>query len=121
MTKNSYSYYNGETYALISNDKKRRVFLNDPKRWFVSKTQAGYLRVRTFNHFGVRLLKVEIYGEFDKWDFEKMDTVPVLEWRSVHNGYYQISKDGTKIYEPINETQAITRLKNAYATRGETR
>lgn len=40
MTKNSYSYYNGETYALISNDKKRRVFLNDPKRWFVSKTQA---------------------------------------------------------------------------------
>lgn len=114
-------FYNGESYSLISNNDKRRDFLNDPKNWVALTSVPEYIHVSRFNHFGVDLVKVEIYGLFDKWDFESMDTITVGEWRCLHNGYYPVKEHGSEIHEPINATQAVDLLKRAYQDRGHAR
>ena len=109
--------YKDEPWRAISSDRKRKHFFNNPKNWFVTKAQFDFLRTKCFDHFGVSLIRVEIRRITEKWVPKLEDLVESVDWEPIHQSYFPLEKNGSKIGEPITERQALELLRDAYVGR----
>lgn len=106
-------FYKGEPWRAISTEKKRKLFFNDPDNWFVTKAQLGFLRVKTFDHYGVSVMTVEVYSELETWCDRVGKLVPILSWHPINAHTYYVIKNKT-IGESVTGTQVLEMLKKAY-------
>ena len=94
----------------MKNDKERRDYINNPENWILAFGSGNIENIRTMvlTYKDERWARLEVYREYESFDFEKLETVKKKGW--VETALYAVSKDG-EIGEPISKTQIMNRMK----------
>lgn len=74
----------------LSNDKKRREFLEDPKNWEPLPSADNFVRISKLLYKDHMWLHIELWQTYEHFDPKAHMIVPTTQW--VDRGYYKISK-----------------------------
>jgi hypothetical protein len=75
---------------VLSNEKKRREFVENPQNWEVLPSADNFVRVSKLLYKGHMWFHIEIWQTYEHFDPKARMVIPTTQW--VDRGYYKISK-----------------------------
>jgi hypothetical protein len=74
----------------LTNDKKRKEFLEDPKNWEPLPSADNFVRISKLLYKEHMWLHLELWQTYNHWDSDLHGFVDATGWRD--RGYYKINK-----------------------------
>lgn len=95
---------------VLSNDKKRREFIEDPANWEQVGMLNNLIRLMKLTYKEHEWFAIDIWQSGTTFDFQKRKTVPSREWRRLNR--YKITEDhalsyGMSVSQIADEIKAI--------------
>lgn len=94
---------------VLSNEKKRRQFIENPANWEEIPTASNFVRMRKLLYKGHMWLALDVWQTYNHYDFDKRQMVEVTEWTLPH--YYTLNEHTHALGWPVSLTQIIEDIK----------
>ena len=94
---------------VLSNEKKRREFVENPQNWEEIPTTSNFVRMRKLLYKGHLWLALDVWQTYNHYDMDKRQMVEVTEWSLLH--YYTLNEHTHALGWPVSLTQIIEDIK----------
>jgi hypothetical protein len=94
---------------VLSNDKKRREFLEDPKNWEPLPSADNFVRISKLLYKEHMWLHIELWQTSDSWNYQQKKIEPETGWTD--RGYYKINEHTHALGYPLSISNIIDELK----------
>ena len=94
---------------VLSNEKKRRQFIEDTANWEEIPTASNFVRMRKLLYKGHMWLALDVWQTYTNYDMNKRQMVEVTEWSLLH--YYTLNEHTHALGWPVSLTQIIEDIK----------
>jgi hypothetical protein len=95
---------------VLSNEKKRRQFIEDPANWEEIPTASNFVRMRKILYQEHLWLALDVWQSTSHYNYQKHDMVETTGWELLH--YYKINKETHALTWPVSITQIIEEIKD---------
>ena len=94
---------------VLSNEKKRRQFIEDTANWEEIPTASNFVRMRKLLYKGHMWLALDVWQTYNNYDINKHKMVTITGWTLVH--YYVLNEHTHALAWPVSLTQIIEDIK----------
>lgn len=94
---------------VLSNEKKRRQFIEDPANWEEIPTASNFVRMRKLLYKGHMWLALDVWQTYNHYDMDARQMVEVTGWTLLH--YYTLNEHTHALSWPVSLTQIIEDIK----------
>ena len=94
---------------VLSNEKKRRQFIEDTANWEEIPTASNFVRMRKLLYKGHMWLALDVWQTYNHFDMDARQMVEVTGWTLLH--YYTLNEHTHALSWPVSLTQIIEDIK----------
>jgi hypothetical protein len=100
----------GVGMTALTNDKKRREFIENIANWEEIPTASNFVRMRKILYKEHLWLALDVWQSTSHYNYQKHDMVETTGWELLH--YYQINKETHALTWPVSITQIVEEIKD---------
>ena len=94
----------------LTNDKKRREFIENIANWEEIPTASNFVRMRKILYKEHLWLALDVWQTTSHYNYQQNDMVEATGWELLH--YYKINKETHALTWPVSITQIIEDIKD---------
>lgn len=94
----------------LTNDKKRREFIENIANWEEIPTASNFVRMRKILYKEHLWLALDVWQTTSHYNYQKHAMVETTGWERLH--YYKINKETHALTWPVNIAQIIEEIKD---------
>ena len=94
---------------VLSNEKKRRAYIEDPKNWEPLPSADNFVRVSKMLYKEHMWLHIELWQTYNHWDPDLHRLTEATGWTD--RGYYKINEHTHALSEVLSTTNIVDELK----------
>lgn len=94
----------------LTNDKKRREFVETPENWETIPTADNFVRMSKLLYKGHMWLRLDVWRTTNHYNYKIHDLVEYTGWELLR--YYKINEHTHALTYPVSVTQIIEEIKD---------
>ena len=94
----------------LTNEKKRREFIENLTNWEEIPTASNFIRMRKILYKKHLWLALDVWQTTSHYNYQQHDMVETTGWELLH--YYKINKETHALTWPVSITQIIEEIKD---------
>ena len=94
----------------LTNDKKRREFIDNPENWETIPTADNFVRVRKLLYKEHMWLALDVWQTIEHFNYHKGEMEELTGWTQAY--YYKINEKTHALTWPVSITQIVEEIKD---------